>query len=131
MAQKWNISRIEGEPKYVLEHWQVLDVLPTGPCHFPAHGPRYLIFAGCSDRSETLHLSQEIVSFDPTRRAGIALDGMIYQLGRIHGFTQFMTTNARRGFWAYSHKPRDITAQVLSMLGGQKVYANNGTDYFE
>lgn len=131
MAQQWNISRIEGEPKCILEHWQVLDVLPTGPCHFPAAGPRYVVFAGCTDRSEILHLSREIVRFDSTRRAGLTVDGGIYELGRIYGFSKSMAINASRGFWAYSHKPRDITAQVLSMLGGQKVYANNETDYFE
>jgi hypothetical protein len=131
MAQNLNISRIEGEPRYVLERWQVLDVLPTGPCHSPAHGARYLIFAGCTDRDEILHLSKEIVSFDPTRRVGITVFGWIYQLGMSHGFSKSMAINARRGFWFYSHKPLDLTDQILPMLGGLKVQADAELEYLE
>ena len=131
MAQKLNISRIESDPKYILQNWQVMDVLPTGPCHFPADGPRYLIFAGCTDRSGVLHISQEILSIDPTRRLGITLEGTIYQLGRIHGFSKSMKSSALRGFWPYSHKPRDLTAQVLPMLSSLKVNADNEVEYLE
>lgn len=131
MAIKLNISRIEGDPKYILQNWQVLDVLPTGPCHSPASGPRYLIFAGCIDRSGVLHRTGEIVSLDPTRRLGIALDGTIYQLGRIHGFSKTMVSRARCGFWAYSHKPRDLTAQVLPMLCSLNAHAGSEIEYLE
>lgn len=131
MTLKLNISRIEGDPKYILQNWQVLDVLPTGPCHFPATGPRYLIFVGCTDRTGILHRTEEIVSLDPTRRAGITFNGTIYQLGQIHGFSKSMANSASRGFWTYSHKPRDLTAQVLSMLGGLNVPADNEVEYLE
>jgi hypothetical protein len=42
-----------------------------------------------------------------------------------------MASNARRGFWFYSHKPLDLTDQILPMLGESKIHADNEVESLE
>jgi hypothetical protein len=122
MNPSWTISRIEGAPRRIFEHWQVLEVAPTGPCHVPLPGPRFLTFSGCTDLHEIIQFSPEIVMFDPTRMVGASDLGEVYGLGYSRGFTALMVNRAKRGFWPSTLRPRDITSTVVAMTGSQGVH---------
>lgn len=121
----WEIERIDGAPRFVFKHWQVLEVSPTGPCHTPIPGPRFLTFAGCLDHRETIQFSPEIVLFDPTRMLGTSSQGIVYGLGHAWGFTELMAKRASRGFWKSTLRPRDVTDVVIAMSGGEMQPARN------
>lgn len=117
MFPSWTISRIDEDPHFVLHHWQALEVEPTGPCHVPAMSSRVVTFAGCTDRRELIHFSQEIVRFDPTRLLAVNVFGKVYLLDAVYGFTKQMHANSSRSFWRSTNKPRDVTPEVVAMLG--------------
>lgn len=119
MNSRWTISRIEGAPRRVFEHWQVLEVAPTGPCHVPLSGQRFLVFAGCTDHHESIQFSPEIVHFDPTRILGADAQGNVYGLGRSCGFTALMDKRASDSFWKSTLRPKDITSVIVAMVGSQ------------
>lgn len=119
MNPTWTISRIDGAPRRVLEHWLVLEVAPTGPCHVPLPGPRFLTFFGCTDHQEIIEFSPEIELFDPTRMLGASAQGAVYGLGRSCGFTAQMVSRAKKSFWKSTLRPRDITSTVIAMAGSQ------------
>ncbi|MBK1683116.1 hypothetical protein CKO18_05940 [Rhodoferax fermentans] len=121
MNLSWEIERIDAAPRFVLEHWQVLEVAPTGPCHTPLPGRRFLTFAGCTDHREIIQLSPEIVLFDPTRMLGVSAQGDAYGLGYSCGFTVLMVNQAKKSFWRSTLRPRDVTSTVIAMTGSQGV----------
>ena len=116
MNLSWKIERIDAAPRCVLEHWQVLEVAPTGPCHTPLSGRRFLTFAGCTDHREIILFSPEIVLFDPTRMLGASAQGDAYGLGHYWGFTTLMAKCANRSFWKSTLRPIDITPKVIAMV---------------
>lgn len=119
MNLSWKIERIDAAPGKVLQHWQVLEVSPTGPCHTPLPGPRFLTFAGCTDHREIIEFSPEIVLFDPIRMLGTSSQGIVYGLGHARGFTALMVKIASRSFWKSTLRPRDVTDVVFAMSGGE------------
>jgi hypothetical protein len=125
MNLPWEIQRIDATPRCVLEHWQVLEVSPTGACHVPLPGPRFVTFAGCTDHYEIIEFSPEIVVFDPTRMLGVSAQGDVYGLGSSWGFTALMSKSASRSFWKSTLRPRDVTNVVIAMSVGEMQPARN------
>jgi len=69
----WKLGPITAPPDVVLHDWKCFDLTPPGK-------PTTRRFLGRNGRSSSIHTSDPVINFDPTRGVGEATDGAVIRL---------------------------------------------------
>lgn len=121
MNRLFPIERICEAPMHILQHWQAFEVRPTGVCFFPLSGPTFAVLAGLIDYTAVAQITTRVVAFDNTRSIVRCLSGDTYSLAPDYGFTEVMHRWYRQRLMMHAAGAKDVTKEVLELLGQSSV----------